>query len=260
MNFEIKKKWQKLKNILGVSLSFAKANFKVRNEGSHLGILWYLLEPLLFLFIILSIRGLAITEEIEFYPVYLFLGLIMFNFFMNVTNIATNSIQSNSKFVKNTTLSRESLVIAIPFQFILSHIIEITVLVILMLIYKVSLATLIFYPFIFLALLIFTLGISFILATLGVFINDLKNLWAVFTRLLWFATPIYYAANFKGSISIINYLNPLTHFLNIARDVVIYQKSHFLVEYLLIITLSLIFLLIGIFAFEKYKSKFAEEM
>lgn len=260
LSMPLKEMLKKLKSTWEISLSFAKANFKLRNEGSYLGILWYLLEPILFLIILLQIRSLTGQGSIPHYPIYLFLGLIMFNFFMSVTTNSTNSMRSKAKFIKNMLLPKESLVLSTSIQFMFSHIFELIILIMLMLFYKVSLITLLLYIPIFAIFLAFTLGTSFILSTLGVYINDLKNIWAVFTRILWFVTPIFYAYNAKSGISIINYINPLTHFLNIAREIVIYHHAPNIRGLLILIIISIAIFSIGLFVFNKYKNKFAEKI
>lgn len=257
---QFQERLQKAKKTLNVSISFAKANFKLRNEGSYLGILWYLLEPVLFLTILLAIRGVTGQEDIKFYPVYLFLGLIMFNFFMSVTTNSTNCIQSKSKFVKNMILPKEALVLSTAIQFLFSHIFELVILLALMIYYKISLITFVLYFPIFFVFLGFTLGTSFILATLGVFLNDLKNIWSVFSRILWFATPIFYAYNNTGGISLINYINPLTHFLNISRQIVLYQEMPVLRGVIFIILTTILTLVVGVWIFNKYEKRFAEEI
>lgn len=257
---QFKEMLQKAKSVLGVSLSFAKANFKLRNEGSYLGILWYLLEPILFLVILLKLKNITSPGDISYYAVYLFLGLIMYNLFMNITSAATNCIQSKSKFVKNMVLPKEALVLSTVFQFVFSHIFELIILMALMLYYKVSLITFWLYAPIFCIFIIFIMGTSFLLATIGVFVNDLKNVWAVFSRMLFFITPIYYTYNAERGISLINYLNPLTHFLNIAREIVIYQQVPDIRGTVFILLISFLTLALGVWIFNKTKNKFAEEI
>jgi len=249
-----------IKNAWRISLSFAKTGFKLRNEGSYLGILWYLLEPILFLAVLLILRKVTSPGNIIHYPVYLFLGLIMYNFFMNVTANSTNIIQSKSKFIKNMALPREPIVLSTSFQFAFSHIFELIILIGFMVFYRIPLYNILFYPLVFLFFFLFTLGMSFILATIGVFINDLKNIWAVFSRILWFATPIFYSINLNGPISAINYINPLTHFLNISRELIIYNRIPSLRGSVLLILISFAIFFIGIWLFNKYKDKFAEEI
>ena len=84
------------KQVLSTSLALAKANFKLKNEGNYLGILWYLLEPLLMFFIFLAVRRI-LGADIPYYPMYLFLGLVIFNFFRKTTTDATRTIINNYK-------------------------------------------------------------------------------------------------------------------------------------------------------------------
>ena len=79
---KLKEHFARLKSILGLSLQLAKARFKLRNEGSYLGIFWYLLEPFLLFVIILGIRSAFVGGSGgEDYPLYLIIGLVMINFF-----------------------------------------------------------------------------------------------------------------------------------------------------------------------------------
>jgi ABC-type polysaccharide/polyol phosphate export permease len=164
----------------------------------------------------------------------------------------------NSGFLKSIKITQESFVIAIVLEFIFAHFFEIILFTLFMIYFKVSLLGLAFYPIIFLLLLLFTLGMSFILATIGAYINDFNNIWDVFGRLLWFVTPIFYLAVPGTLIYKINSFNPLFYYVTIAREIVVYSRFP---DYNLIfinILFSLSFFLIGIFFFLKNKNKFAE--
>lgn len=256
----MKEHYEKLKSILGLSFSIAKANFKLRNEGSYLGILWYLLEPLLlFLVIILVKQNMGIIEIVH-YPIYLLSGLIMFNFFRSSTMFSTNSIKNNSSFIKSVKVPKEALVISQIMQSVFSHVFEIIVLIILMIFFKVNLIMILFYPFIFLFFVLFVLGVSFILATLGVFISDITNVWNVITRILWFATPIFYMVKKGTRFYSINLFNPISHYINITRSIIIYRTfPSFFIMFVMII-FSLFIFLLGFYVFQKYQNKFAEEL
>lgn len=256
---KLKKFYKKINETLEISLAFAKANFKLRNEKSYLGIFWYLLEPLLFLTILLLLREITIQDKINYYPIYLFIGLVMYNFFMHVTTISTNIIQSKSKLIKNLTFPKEAIITSTPIQFLYSHLFELIILVGFTIYLNLPIYTLLAYPLIFLSFLIFTTGIAFILGTLGVFVQDLKNVWGVFTRILWFATPIFYSIQGQGTIMLINKLNPLTHYLNLTRELIISQNFN-LNNYLTITIFSTALFLIGLIIFNKYKIQFAEKI
>ncbi len=252
--------WNKLKSILGLALSLAKANFKVRNEGSYLGILWYLLEPLCFFIVIILLKNIINQNLVEHYPLYLFLGLIMFNFFSGSCGISTRIISQNSGFIKSMNIHKESFVVSVILQYVFSHLFELLLFVFFMIYFKMPLFSMIYYPLIFIFLFIFSLGISFILATIGVYVNDLFHVWNVVMRILWLATPIFYAISDNSALYKLNLFNPMYYFLDSARKLVIYNKIPSLFESLIVISLGIGFLALGIIIFEKYKNKFAEMM
>ncbi len=256
----LKKSFDKLKSILGLSLSLAKSYFKTRNEGSYLGIFWYLLNPLAFFVIIMIMNEIIYTKPIQFYPLYLFMGLIMFNFFLNSTISSAKVMANNRGFLKTIKINKESLVIAVILEFIFAHIFEVLIFGLFMLYFKVSLAALIFYPLIFAFFVLFTLGISFVLATIGAYVVDLGNLWDVFVRLLWFLTPVFYLAQDGTLLYKLNLINPVFYFLSIARDAVIYTKTPPIWMISLAIFFSLLSFIIGIIIFNKNKDYFAERL
>jgi len=256
----IKKGFNKLKSIMGLSLSLAKSYFKTRNEGSYLGILWYLLTPLAFFAIITAMGQIINAKPEKDYPLYLFLGLIMFNFFLNSTLSSVKSMANNSGFLKSIKTTPESFVIAIALEFIFAHFFEIILFSLFMVYFKVNLIGLVFYPLIFLLLLLFTLGMSFILATIGVYISDFNNVWDVFCKLLWFITPIFYFAISGTILYEFNLFNPLYYYISAARDVVIYTKIPEINMIVNMVIISIITFVLGLFVFNLNKNKFAERI
>ena len=254
----LKKYVQKFESILRLSLTLAKTQFKLRNEGSYLGILWYLLEPLCFFGIILLIGGVINQNPVRYYPLYLFLGLIMFNFFMSTTINALKSITSNAGIIKSMKIDYKSLVMSGVFQFVFSHILEMVIFLMFMIYFGANFVNLIFYLPIFLFFLLFILGLSFLLATLGVYISDFSNVWSVLTRLLWFLTPIFYVMPPNSLFQKISYINPLFHFINISREIIIYNRIPGIHVLFLMVFFSILSLFFGLFVFQKYKSKFPE--
>ncbi len=254
----LKRLSNRFKKIFELSLQLAKTNFKLRNEGSYLGILWYLLEPLLLFLILIFISSSFVMKGGPNYPIYLLIGLITFNFFRKATVQSASSISGNSEFIKNIKIPHESLVISRVIEGIFSHFFEIILLIFFMFFYKISFAGLIFYPLILAFLILFILGISFILSTLSVYVNDLNNVWNVLTTLLWFVTPIFYFVEEGSRLYMINLFNPMFYFITIMREVLIYQKVPELWMILVAVNFSLLILIIGFLVFGKYRNKFAE--
>jgi ABC-type polysaccharide/polyol phosphate export permease len=250
--------WEKLKGVLGLSFALAKAQFKIRNEGSYLGILWYLLDPLLLFIIILMIRVNFDLTATDNYAGYLLLGLILFNFFRSSTSFATNAISSSSKFVKSMKIPYEALVVAVIFQSIFSHLFEVIVFMIILFFFGSSLVGMFFYLPLLLFFVLFVLGIAFILATIGTYISDTTNVWAVIVRILWFATPIFYIIKPGTKIYALNLFNPIYYFIDVARTIILDQALPGFWSLFVIFLVSVFTFVVGILVFEKYKNKFAE--
>jgi len=242
------------RSILGLSLSLAKVNFKLRNEGTYLGMLWYLLEPLLMFLLLLYIFS-SRMNEIKHYPVYLLLGLIMYNLFSSSTIHSARAIVDNAAFIKSIKMRYEPLVLSVVLQFIFTHLFEIAVLAIFMIYFKISLVGLIFYPVLLIFYGIFICGISFALAAIGVRINDITNVWRVLVSLMWFATPIFYFIKEDSKQFL---LNPIAHFILAARDLVITGRIPPFWLIIDVVILSFVSLAVGMTIFNLSKNKFAE--
>lgn len=256
MSFKDKK--EKLKNILGLSYQLAKANFKLRNEGSYLGLFWYLLEPFLLFVVILGLRAIFTGGGTEDYPLYLLSGLIMFNFFSGTTSKATNFIIGSGNLIKQVKINQEVVVISEVIEASFSHFFEFILFIGFILFYGGSIIWVLFYPLIFLFYYLFILGFSFLLATLGVYINDLNNVWKVIMRILFFFTPLFYLIDKGSLIYKINLFNPVFYFIDISRSLMVYHKFPALWMVYIAVGFTIFFFVFGIFVFEKMKFKFAE--
>ncbi len=252
----LKKYWDKIKSILGLSLQLAKANFKLKNEGSYVGLFWYLLEPLLMFIIILTVRNL-VGPDIPNYPLYLLLGLIMFNFFRTTTSDSTSAIIGNADLIHSTKINQEVFVVSSFLASVFAHIFEIIIFVISLLIFNVSILNIIFYPLIFLFFCFFVLGISFILSVISVYITDFGRVWGILTRFLLFATPIFYSSKLALPFNF-NIYNPLYYFITIARGLIVYDRVFEAWIAFTAVIFSLLFFIIGFLIFEKFKDKLPE--
>ena len=244
--------------ILSQSYSLAKANFKVRNEGSYLGILWYLLAPLSYFLIILYLRGsLFATENIAQYPAYLLIGLIMMNFFNQSIGVSVSLIRNNTSFIKSMKISYEVFVISTVLQSIFSHMFELFLVAVLFLYLHIPLIGILWYLAVFVFFTLFTAGLCFLFTVIGLYFNDFKNIWAIVAQLLLFLTPVFYAAPPGTYVYLGNLFNPLFYFLAAARDVAVYGIVP--LQYIAVAALlSCCSLGIGLFVFNRCKYRFAE--
>ncbi len=244
---------------LELAYQLAKAEFKLRNEGSYLGILWYLLNPILTFSILYLIFADRLGNNIVSYPAYLLLGIIMFNVFQSTTVEATKSIlKEYHHLIKSIQFPRESLVLAIVLKNIFSHIFEIILFSLLLLYMDISLVALVYYIPILIVFIGFIYGSSLLLASLTVYFVDLDNVWNFAVRIIWFGTPIFYAVENQTRLFAISQANPMYYFINSARDLIIYGQipsAHMMIGS---ICFGLGSLTLGTIVFRNLKYRFAE--
>ena len=182
----------------------------------------------------------------------------MFNLFQQVTTSSITTMRINRLLIKSIHFPRESLVLANLLRTLFSHIFEIIIFIIIAVFLGVSFKGLLFYIPILVDYSVFLYGFSLILASLYLYFIDLENIWVFISRLVFFATPIFYAVEGQTRLFYVNLLNPIYYFMEITRKIIIYREipHPWLIQGAVIY--SLISIIIGLFIFKKLKKKFAE--
>lgn len=248
-----------LKKFWSLSFTLAKAWFKLRNEGSYLGIFWYLLNPL-FMFILLLLIFKNSLQAIPYYSLYLLLGIIMFNFFQQITQESTGIITRHKGIIKSINFPHVALIGGLVIKSTFAHIFEVLLFMIILIIEDISLTALIWYIPIIFIFAIFTFGVALIFSALTVYFNDFQEIWAFASRLLWLGTPIFYVIEPNSLLSQLNILNPIFYFITIARNLIIYSSAPTLMQFSAIIAFASLSAIIGIIIFKKLQPKFAEHI
>jgi ABC-type polysaccharide/polyol phosphate export permease len=213
------RRWRR---VLSLGLEIAKAVFKLRNEGSYLGIIWYLLNPVLMFFILFIIFSDRLGGDIPRYSAYLLLGIIMFNYFQSVTQESTQIIRTNASVIKTIPFPPIALNWSVVMVALFSHAFELLIFVVLLIGTKTLSWGILVYPLIVILFTLFCLGCSLVLSALAVYFTDLYHIWSFAVRLLWLGTPIFYSFGEDSILFKFNLLNPIFYFITIARDLIIY--------------------------------------
>ena len=235
----------------------ALVDFKLRNEGSYLGNIWYIINPLLLFGVLYFVFVDRIGGEIENYAAYLIVGILMFNFFSRTT-LELTSIIRESSLIKSFAFPKESLVLSVVIKHLLAHIFEAVVFFVLLTFLGVSFFWIILYAAITLLFTAFMYGIGLVLSSVTVYIVDLGNVWQFFSFLLFFVTPVFYVAEQGSKALLVNQFNPLYHFFTVAREVIVYQSVPPGLSIGVVLVVPFITILVGQIIFNRYKGKFAE--
>lgn len=204
-----------------------------RYKGSVLGLAWSFFNPVFMLVVytfvfseIFKMRwgGLEGDESKTQFAVILFVGMIVLGLFSEVINRAPGLILSNANYVKKVIFPIEILPVVAMGAALFHSIVSFSVLLAAFAVFNGYLHwTVIFVPLIFLPLVIMTLGLAWMLASLGVFLRDVGQTVTLITTVLMFLSPVFYpvAAVPEGLRPIIM-ANPLTFIIEQARAVLIW--------------------------------------
>ena len=170
-------------------------DFKLRYQGSVLGYLWSILKPI-FLFIILYIvfdKFLGLGKQVEHYPVYLLVGIVLWNFFSEATVQGLQSIVSRGDLIRKINFPKYIIVISGTISAFINLAINMVVILGFCLVNGVqwSLEGLLVIPLI-LELYVLSLAVAFFLATINVKYRDIGYLWEIFMQAAFYATPVIY--------------------------------------------------------------------
>lgn len=204
-------------------------DFKLRYQGSVLGYLWTLLRPLL-LFAVLYVvftKFLRIGNSIEHYPVYLLLGIMLWNFFVEVTSGSVGSIVARGDLIRKLNFPRYTIVVAGSLSAVINLALNSIVLVVFMLFSGVDInSSVVFLPLILIELFVFALGFGFLLSALYVKYRDINYVWEVVIQAGFYGTPILYPLSLvPDKFGQILMMNPMAQIIQDARHMLITPQA-----------------------------------
>jgi ABC-2 type transport system permease protein len=188
-----------------------RKDFDVRYAGSIIGIAWTQLYPLMLLAVYSFVFTSIFHNDVPHFPLFLFVGIAVYQFFATAIQLATGSILSNAQLVTRVGFPRElvtlSVVLIPAVDLCASHVI----LILGALWYGVSPAWSWFaLPGIVLLLTLVLAGTGLVLATAAVYLRDVRFFVDVAVLLLLFISPVFYsAANVPDSVAWLVKINPL---------------------------------------------------
>jgi ABC-2 type transport system permease protein len=204
---------------------FVRTDFKIRYQNSILGYVWSLLRPLL-LFLILYVvftKFLKVGNGVPHYPVYLLLGILLWNFFVEVTMGSVSSIVGKADTMRKINFPKYVVILSVVAAALINLSLTAIVLVIFMILGHVSVSwnAFIIIP-ILLELIIIGVAAAFFLSAAYVRYRDVSYIWEVILQAAFYATPILYPmSRLPKSIGKILILNPMAQVIQDARYVLV---------------------------------------
>lgn len=232
MQSKIQKSKEKYHYSLILLRELVVTDFKLRYQGSVLGYVWSLLKPLFMFVILYLVFGVVLKtgDGMPHYPVYLLLGLLLWNYFAEVTNNGVTAIVGKGDLLRKLNFPRYTLVLAGSFSALINLAINFVVLGVFMLIVGVDLHwSGLLLPFVLAELFIFAMGVAFLLSALYVRFRDVSYIWEVIMQAAFYLTPIFYLINLVAdkSLSVAQgmLLSPMTQIIQDARYMLVTHET-----------------------------------
>jgi ABC-2 type transport system permease protein len=205
--------------------------FKRVYFGTVLGYLWSLIRPLMLFGVLLFVFSNVLkvgSKEVEFYPVMLLLGIVLFGFFQESSSNAVTSVAAQEGVVRKTQFPR----LVIPLSTVLTGAFNLCLNLIIVLAFVLAFGvepawSWLLFPLALGALFLLTATASMALSVLYVRFRDVAIIWIVLAQVLFYATPILYPVTaFKDATKEhLLMLNPLAVIFEQVRVWVLHEPN-----------------------------------
>jgi ABC-2 type transport system permease protein len=197
-----------------------RTEIKVRYKNSFLGLLWSMMSPALTLAVYTVVFGFFLKNGIPKFAIFLFSGLLLWNFFSTAVLTATGVVVANAGLVRKVSFPREILALAAVGSAGVFFFFQAAVMVLFMLILQSPPAWALLW-LVLVALVpavVFAAAVGIFLSCVNVYLRDTQHLVTVLVGQAWFwACPIVYsyqetvAAKLSThGVTVLYFLNPLT--------------------------------------------------
>ncbi len=207
----------------------AKARLKAEVAGSYLNWLWWIINPLSFMLIYTFIFGVVFHAAEPYFPLYVFIGLTVWDFFSHVLVQSVQSVKNNRFILSSVYLPKYMLTVADMLINGFKLLVSFGIVALMMLFYRVPLGwnTLLVLPAL-LGLALFTFGLSNLMLHAGVYVRDLVSVINIALRLLFYLTGIFYDIEKRlppPFHKLVLRFNPMAVFITQTRDALLFRQS-----------------------------------
>lgn len=248
-------------------LALTKREVVGRYQGSVMGLLWSFFNPLFMLVVytfvfsvVFKARWNVGSESKTEFALMLFAGLMVFNLFADCILRAPSLIVANSNYVKKVVFPLEILPYVVMGSALFHFVVSLCVWLVayLLLFGNIQLAFFLL-PLVIFPLILFALGLVWVLASVGVFLRDVSQFIGVVTSVLMFLSPIFYPITaLPEEYRHFLFLNPLTPAIEAVRNLLFLGVIPEWLQLIKYYFLAFVFFWLGFVWFQKTRKGFAD--
>jgi lipopolysaccharide transport system permease protein len=255
---------QELKANRWLTYQLFKRDFLAFYRQSFIGVFWAVIMPIVSvaIFLILNRSGVFVVGNIRGpYLVYAVLGMAFWQLFSAGSIMSANALAKVGSMITQINVSKKALVISSYCQSIVSFLIQFLLALTLLVWYRASPGVgILLVPAAIIPLIIFTLGLGFVLSLLNSVARDIGNMLSMVVTFLMLLTPVVYAKPKKGLLMKITEYNPLYYMISGPRDLVTTGGISEWRGFLISAFASLAFFLLCLIAFHLAEARLAEKV
>lgn len=235
-----------------------KRDFKKKYKRTILGMGWSMLMPLLILLAMKVVFGQFFGRSVDHYTTYIFCGILIFNWFSEATNCGMLSLYGNAHIFTKVNVPKYLFLLSGIVQTFINFVLSLIVFFFFCWLDNVSFTwkfVLLLYPVT--TMLLFSVGMGMLLSALFIFFRDIDYLWRVFLQLLVYGSAIFYTIDkFPPNLKLAFALNPLYRHISYFREIVLAERIPSLETHLTLLGFALAVLLLGMYMYKHYNTKF----
>ena len=211
-----------------------KTDFKLRYQGSMLGMAWSVLKPLMLFAVmyVVFVRFLRFGAGIPHFAVSLLLAQTLWAFFQEATSQGMQAIVGRGDLLRKLKFPKYIVVVSSTVSALINLVISLFVVLIFMIVNGVEFHPIILlFPFVIIELYLFSLGVALLLSTLFVRFRDIGHIWDVIMQAWFYATPIIYPltqlinVGWLSIAKLVLMLNPIAQIIQDARYLVVTTQT-----------------------------------
>ncbi len=237
-----------------------RCDFKLRDQGTLLGFLWTLLNPILLFAVLYLVFNAWFAKLVDHYGIYLILGIVNWNFFTLATSNTLTIFERKRQILKSFAVSPATIPLAAVLTVFASYFFEsLIALLICSLWVSLSLSGVAWYLALLPLYFVLVLGTSLLLATTFIFFRDVAHLWSIALRIGFFLTPVFYPLDLIAENNrFILALNPLYHLFYFFRQAVLEGTVSIDWNFFYLVSFTVILFAIALKLSLKYQDKLVD--
>lgn len=248
---------ESLKQSIFVIKQLSSREIKRKYTRTSLGMIWSVLNPLLTMVVMAIVFTRIFDRGIEHYPLYLMSGQIIWHLYSGATNTAMTSLVDNKSLLTRVKQPKIIFPISRVFTATINFFYTLIAFLLLLIIFRIRLSvTMLLMPVVIICMVLFSLGVGYILSCLYGLFGDIRYLYSVLLVMVMYLSAIFYSVDYLSDIArIIVENNPVYNYISCFRKVMIYGQWPNQLEWIRMLGWAFGGYCIGYFIFKKLENK-----